>query len=121
MKRIASLAIMGTLALSMLGGAAFGADWDDYHGNRYADRDDYRGRANYGFDRGLHDGSHSGHEDAEHGYRFRATDHGQFKGGLDGYNGGCSKDEYRDAYRAGYMRGYRQAFNETVRSMGYWR
>ncbi len=115
MKRMASLAVMATLALTMLGAAAVADD----RGTSYEDRNGVKWYANYGYDKGLKDGGHSGHEDAEHGYRFRATDHGQFKDAMDGFNGHCTKEEYKQAYRAGYMKGYRQAFDETMRSFGY--
>lgn len=117
MRRFASLAIVGTLALTMLGATAFAGD--DYQGTSYEDRNGVRWYANYGFDRGMRDGTHSGHVDAEKGLRFRATDHGQFRGGTDGFQGGCTKDEYKEAYRAGYMKGYRQAFGDTMKSLGY--
>ena len=115
MKRIASLAVMGCLGLTMLVAAAVADD----HGTSYEDRNGVKWYANYGYDKGLKDGQHSGHEDAEHGFRFRATDHGQFKDGMDGFRGKCTKEEYKQAYRAGYMKGYRAAFDETMRSFGY--
>lgn len=114
MKRIASLAIAGFLALTVLGATAFAGDHTSYE-----DRNGVRWTANYGYDNGLKDGQHSGRQDAEHGYRFRATDHGQFKSAMDGYSGHCSKDDYKSAYRAGYMKGYRQAYDVTMRSYGY--
>lgn len=117
MNRIASLAMVGTFALAMLGTAV--AAPGDQPGTSYEDRNGVTWYANYGFDRGLKDGARSGHEDAEKGFRYRATDHGQFKSGTDGFNGGCSKDTYKEAYRAGYLKGYRQAYTDTMKSFGY--
>lgn len=115
MKRIASFVVMGSMALTTLGSIAVADD----RGTSYEDRNGVKWYANYGYDKGLKDGQHSGHDDAEHGFRFRAADHGQFKGGLDGYRGKCTKEEYKQAYRAGYMKGYRTAYDETMRSFGY--
>ncbi len=117
MKKFASLAMAGTLAMTMLGTAAF-AGGQSYT-TSYEDRNGVRWYPNYGYDRGYRDGMHSGHGDAEKGYRFRAEDHGQFRSGSDGYDGRGSKDEYKEAYRAGYMKGYKQAYGETMKSFGY--
>lgn len=116
MKRYASLAIAAALGLTILGSVAFAGD---NHGTSYEDRNGVRWYANYGYDRGLKDGTHSGREDAEKGFRFRATDHGQFKSAMDGYQGHCTKDEYKDSYRAGYMKGYKETYNQVMRSYGY--
>ncbi|ABF43417.1 hypothetical protein Acid345_4417 [Candidatus Koribacter versatilis Ellin345] len=116
MKKLAGLFAAGALALTMLGGMAFAGD--DYH-TSYTDRDGTKWYASPGFDRGFRDGGHSGHVDAEHGFRFRASDHGQFRGGTDGWNGNGAKDAYRESYRAGYLKGYREAYDETMRSLGY--
>ncbi len=117
MKKMAGLIVAGTLALTILGTTAFAGD--DH--SSYTDRNGVRWYANYGYDRGMRDGAHSGHKDAEHGFRFRATDHGQFRSGTDGYDGSGSKEEYRESYRAGYRKGYRQAYDETMLSLGYHR
>ena len=117
MRRIASLAIAGTLGLALLGATAFAGD--DYHGTTYEDRNGVRWYPNNGYDRGLKDGTHSGHVDAEKGQRFRAQEHGQFRSATDGYDGRGTKDAYKEAYRNGYMKGYKQAFGETMRSLGY--
>ena len=119
MKRFAVLAIMGTLALTVLAATAFAADKDDYKGTSYEDRSGVRWYPNHGYDRGMKDGSKSGHQDAEKGYRYRADQHGQFRSGTDGWDGRGKKDEYIEAYRAGYTKGYKQAFNETMHSLGY--
>ncbi len=116
MKKLAGLLAAGTLALTMLGGMAFAGD--DYH-TSYTDRNGVRWYASPGYDRGFRDGAHSGHGDAEKGYRFRAQDHGQFRSGTDGWDGNGAKDAYRESYRAGYMKGYKQAYDETMRSLGY--
>ena len=117
MKRFASLALAATFALTMLGATAFAGD-ETYH-TSYEDRNGVRWYPNYGYDKGLKDGMHSGHVDAEKGFRFRAEDHGQFRSGTDGYDGRGTKDEYKEAYRSGYMKGYKQAYGETMRSLGY--
>ena len=117
MKRYATLAVVGTFTLTLLAGTAF-AGHDDYK-TSYEDRNGVKWYPNYGYDKGLKAGARSGHVDAEKGFRFRASDHGQFRSGLDGYVGKCSKDEYKEAFRAGYMKGYRQAYNETMKSFGY--
>jgi len=118
MKKLASLIVLGTLALTMLGASAFAGD--NSHSS-YTDQNGVRWYANYGFDHGMRDGAHSGHQDAEQGFRFRASDHGQFRNGTGGYDGAGSKEEYRESYRAGYLKGYRQAYDETMRSLGYHR
>lgn len=119
MKRCASLLVVGTFAFTMVAGAAFAAGGDDYHGTSYEDRNGVRWYPNYGYDKGMKDGMHSGHVDAEKGFRYRAEDHGQFRSGTDGYQGKCTKDEYKEAYRAGYLKGYKQAYGETMKSLGY--
>lgn len=119
MKGFAAMAIVGTLALTVLGATAFAADKDDYKGTSYEDRNGVRWYPNRGYDRGMKDGSKSGHQDAEKGFRYRADQHGQFRSGTDGWNGRGKKDEYVEAYRAGYTKGYKQAFNETMHSLGY--
>jgi hypothetical protein len=118
MKRIAVLAIAGTLALTVLGAAAFASD-ANYKGTSYEDKNGVRWYANKGYDRGIKDGEKAGHQDAEKGYRYRVDEHGQFRSATDGWNGWGHKEEYKDAYRAGYSKGYKQAFNETMHSLGY--
>ena len=116
MRRFGFLATALLAGLTILAGSAFAGD--DYKGTSYEDRNGVKWYANYGFDRGFKDGSKSGRQDAEKGYRFRASDHGQFKGGLDGFKGG-NKEDYKDAYRAGYMKGYKEQYNRTSRNFGY--
>ncbi len=120
MKWIGKVMAVGTLGVAMLGSTAFAADWDDYRGRAYYNVQwGYNGGADYAYQNGMHDGGHSGYEDAVKGYPFRATDHGQFRGATDGYHGGMPKDMYRQAYREGYMRGYRQAYAQASRGYGY--
>ncbi len=109
MKKRASLVLVGTLALGMLGGTAMaqGPGWYGPYGPYE------RVSVRYGFDNGYREGLQAGREDAERRIRFRATDHGAFRGGMDGYRGGNPR-AYQDAFRNGYVRGYRQAYGATM-------
>ncbi len=111
MKKRASLALVATLALGLLGGTAVAQDRDDWHYGTYTY--DSRGYMHYAFDTGFREGQQAGQEDAARRIRFRATDHGAFRSGMDGYRGG-NRWAYQDAFRDGYMRGYRQAYGETM-------
>jgi hypothetical protein len=115
MKRFGFLAMALLVGLTMLASTAFAGD---NKGTSYQDRNGVKWYANYGFDRGLRDGSHAGRQDAEKGYRFRAQEHGQFRSAMDGFKGG-RKDDYKDAYRAGYLKGYKEEYRMTSRTYEY--
>lgn len=90
--------------IAALAGTAVAHDGYGYYGRR---------PVHYGYVNGYRLGQQAGGEDAARRIRFRATDHGSFRSGMDGYRGG-NRHIYRDQFRAGYMQGYRQAYSATM-------
>ena len=121
MKRIAILAVAGTIGL----GEPTPAQAADVRVNvrigqpdyrDYRDRDDARFVDRIAFDNGYRDGVRDGNRDERRNERFAYRDERNYRDANNGYRREYgSRWEYASAYRRGFERGYRRAYDDDDR------